>query len=136
MPKIKQIKQFDRQEVRILGEAIESALQKVGDQYGVHIIRGNGRFDPTNLTLKIEASIVGENGEVVTKEAKDFKKFATMYGLNPSDLNKTFTTWNGKQFEITGLSLRKSKNPILAKKVSTGKTFIFPSEEVIALLNR
>jgi len=136
MPKIRSIKQFDREECRRLGGAIEEALQKVGQQYGVHIKRGNGSFNPTSLTLKIEAAIIGENGAIKDKGSEDFKRYATMYGLQPSDLGRKFKDWSGKEFEITGLAMRRTKNPILAKNTRTGKGFVWPEKEVQVLLDK
>jgi hypothetical protein len=136
MPKIRKIKQFDRTECSRLGGAIETALQKVGQQYGVHIQRGNGRFSPTNLTLKLEVSVLDESGEAVSREEEAFKKHATVFGLKASDLHKTFKDWKGRQYEIIGLNTRARKNPILAKDLRSGKTFVWPEEEVKTLLER
>lgn len=134
MPKIAKIKQFDKQETRRIGSAIEDALQKVANQFGVCIKRGNGRFSSNNLTLKIEVSLLNANGEVKSRESETFKLYAKVYGLEPTDLGRTFTAWSGKTFEITGLSARSHKYPVFAKNVLTGKGFKFPAEEVKVLL--
>lgn len=136
MPRIRKIKQFDKQEVRRIRVAIEDALEKVGNQYGVQIKGGSGSFSSNNLTLKLEASIVGENGEVKSKESETFKLYAKMYGLDPTDLGKTFTTFSNKTFEITGLMTRSRKYPIIVKDVITGKGFKFAVLEVKSLLER
>lgn len=135
MPKIRKITSFDKSECKRLGEAIEKALQKVGEQHGVHIKRGNARFSSSNVSYKVEASVLGENGEVKTKEAEDFKQYASMFGLKEEDFGKTFKTFGGKTYTICGLNMRARKNPIHAKN-ERGRTYIFPAEEVKVMLER
>lgn len=135
MPKIRKVTEFNRSEVRRLGEAIEKAMEEVGRKHGVHIKRGNARFTSSSVTYKVEASLLGENGEVKSQEAEDFKNYASMYGLKAEDFGRTFKTWGGKPFTICGLNMRAKKNNIHAKNMA-GKTYIFPAEEVKALLAR
>ena len=135
MPKIKKIAEFNRSECRRLGDAIEKALQKVAEQHGVDLKRGNARFSSSNVTYKIEASLLGTNGEVKSKEVEDFKKYAPMFGLKAEDFGKQFTTFAGKNYTICGLNTKARKNPIHAKNIK-GKTYIFPAEEVKVLLER
>jgi len=135
MPKIRKVTEFNRSECRRLGDAIEKAVEEVGRKHGVHIKRGNARFTSSSCTYKMEASLIGADGEVRSPEAEDFKKYASMYGLKPEDFGRAFTTFGGKVYTICGLNMRAQKNNIHAKNMR-GKTYIFPSEEVKALLER
>ncbi len=135
MPKTRKITEFNRSECRRLGDAIEKAVAEVGRKHGVHIKRGNARYSSSNVTYKMEASLLGQNGEVKNKEAEDFKMYASHFGLEAKDLGKPFTSFNGKVFTICGLNMRARKNPIHAKNIRW-KVFVFPAEEVKALLTR
>jgi hypothetical protein len=130
MPKIRKIKEFTRPELKRLDEDIDKHLEQIGKKFGIHLKRGSGRFSPDNFSFKIEASIIGKDGTVATREAKDFERYAKMYGLNPKDLGKTFEDWDGKEFEIVGLTTRSPKYPILAKNTMNGKTFKFSEKQV------
>ena len=130
------ITQFNRQECRRLSDAIEQAIKKIGDEFGVHIKRSSGSFTDANYKMKWEASVINENGEIRSREAEDFKTQARLYGLQETDLGKTFSDWTGRKFEITGLTPRRSKYPILAKDVNTGKVFKFPIEQIKLHLNK
>ena len=122
-----EIKQVDRTTVRLLGDKIEEALQAVAKEYGVAIKRGNGTFEPSNFTMKIECSVVVD-GNVVTKEAEHFKRYATFYGMKPEDLGKTIRV--GRDiYEITGMRLKAHKYPILGKRPD-GRTFYLPLSSV------
>ena len=135
MPRHARIKQFDRAECRRLADVLNPELEAVGKKLGISLVYKGARFSPTNSTIKIEAAIVGADGEVQTKEAEMFKLMARRYGLKVSDLGKPFTDWSGKTYTITGCSSRRCRTPIFVKRAD-GKGFRFPAEEVKALLER
>jgi len=135
MPKVDKIKSFDRAECMRFSEAIEEELQKVGDKFGVAIKKERGSFTPNNFTLKIEASIIDNRGVVKSRDAETFKIYAKRYGLNPTDIGRSFKDWSGRTFTITGASSRLCRAPIFVDR-EDGKKFRFPSEEVKVLLER
>jgi len=128
------VKQFDKATCREVGDAIEQALKSVAVKYGINIRKGNGRFSPDTLDLKIHCARV-QGGKVLSKEASDFKRLASLYGLKPSDLGRTFTAGNGT-YKITGLNTKAHKYPINATKVTTGAGFKFPEKRVKLLLDK
>lgn len=130
------ITQFDKQSCRTLAIAVEEALQKVAKEFGVSIKRKGGSYSPTNYTVKIEASIIGKGGIVISREAEDFKSYCQMYNLKPTDLGKTFTSDDGVKYKIKGLSTRSRKYPIIVKNLNNGKTFKFPERMVQRSLGR
>ena len=130
------INKFDRPSCKIVGEAVDQALKGVADKFGITIKRKSGTFSENNYTIKIEASVIGENGLAISKEAEAFKQMAQYYGLAASDLNKKFTNWSGKEYQIVGLATKSSKYPILAKEIDSGKTFKFAEKQVQDLLNK
>jgi hypothetical protein len=61
----------------------------------------------------------------MTKEATDFNRFAASFGITKK-LGDTFF-FRYETYEIVGLKPRSSKYPLLAKNISSGKTFKFPA---------
>ena len=108
-------------------------------QEGLQVDLGNARYtsgDIFPITFKFEVSATNEDGTVETKEARDFKRIAEIYGLSPDDLGKTFKTWHGKRtYTITGLVRRRRKFPISAV-CENGKSWKFPAEQVKDALSR
>lgn len=122
------INSLDRTAVRRINDDIQSALDAVAKRYGVQIKVGNSRFSDSNCTTKIDISTVNEGGTVMTKEATDFNRFATSFGITKK-LGDTFE-FRYDTYEIVGLKPRSSKYPVLAKNVSNGKTFKFPANVI------
>lgn len=118
------IKQFNSSvDFNQLRSDINKALENIGTKYGVSFHAGNVSYSDQVATFKLEVTTLGEGGAVETKEGKDFKKMATLYGLKPEDLGKTVTI-QGRKFEITGMKPR-SKNCIIGKD-PYGKGFKLP----------
>ena len=126
---------MDRTKVKMLRDALEAQLQTVEEQFKVKINIGKCTYTTSNCSYKVEVADVGEGGEVKSKEVEDFRLYATSYGLNPDDLNKEFDS-SGETFEITGLSTRKRKYPILGTRVKDGRKFKFPADQVAFALSR
>ena len=106
-------------------------------QEGLQVDLGNARYtsgDIFPITFKFEVSATNEDGTVETKEASDFKKLASIYGLSPDDLGREFTTYDGKTFKITGLKTTRRKYPISA--TMNGKSYKFPAEQIKQHLQR
>jgi hypothetical protein len=120
---------FDRPQVKLVREVIQKELDKLAQNMKMTIRVGNASFTPTTINFKVEVAAIGEDGKVHSPEAENFKQFAAMYGLQPTDLGKQFRSWKGDTYTITGLSPRRSKYPIHAER-SDGKRFKFPAAEV------
>ena len=126
---------FNKASCRVLRNVVEETLQEVAKEHGVCIKVGSGSFSGNNFTFKVEASVIGANGIALSKEAESFKMLAKAYNLEASDLHREFT-FRGDAYKIKGLSSRSEKFPILATKLSDGKTFKFPSDLISELLKK
>tara|TARA_R110002020_G_scaffold6363_1_gene26923 strand:- start:1595 stop:2086 length:492 start_codon:yes stop_codon:yes gene_type:complete len=118
-----------------LSREILSELVSLAKRHGLQIERGRGTFDAdgTHFSLKLEISAPNESGELLSKEAKDFQTHALSYGLKPEALGQRFkgNVPSGKaEYEIIGAMPRARKYPILAKKLSDGKTYKFGSDYI------
>ncbi len=99
--------------IKAVQEDLRVGLQAIGDKHGVVLTLGNARYSDTNATMKLELSKKDASGMAITREAAAFLRDAAIYGLEPSDLGRTFTS-NGRTFKITGSNPRSQKYPILA----------------------
>jgi hypothetical protein len=119
---------IDKQTVRNLRERLQELLDSHGGNFGAYSIRiGNGSFTENNITFKLEVSAI-KNGEVLSREAEDFKMFATVYGLKAEDFGKSFKS-NGHTFKIVGLKPKSGKYPVLAER-EDGRKFKFGTEHI------
>lgn len=118
--------------LRTFTSEAEAALTEIADKFGVKISYKSGSFarDGSNATIKFEiVAPDAKTGGFVSREAQDFKRFATQYGFKPEDLGSTFKV-RREEFRITGLKTRRPKFPISAERVKDGKKFKFPADAV------
>lgn len=111
---------LDKQTLRIVREKMDEALAVLAD-IGIHAKVGGISYQDQNATVKVEIAVMGENGEVVSKEALDYERYREMYDL--PELGTTFVN-RGVMYTITGLKPRSTKYPVLAERVD-GKIFKF-----------
>jgi hypothetical protein len=121
------VKSFDRPTARVVGNAIESAVQGVAKEFGIIIQRVSGRYDEKLYTLKLECAVMS-NGQPTSRAAEDFKRWATLYGLKPSDLHKQIV-FLGEHYKVVGLKPKSRRYPILAERAD-GKRFKLPVSAV------
>ena len=126
------VKEIDRILIEKLRDEISHCLEPIGEKYGIELKAGRCGYSSGNFTLKLEGSLVSEDGVVLTKEAGDFKKYAHWHGLVPEDLGKTFVQAH-VVYTITGLKTRARKYPITAQ-ASNGGSYKFAAESVKMLL--
>ncbi len=107
----------------------EAALMDVAAKHGVQFSFGNGTFTTDNASLKLEIAGITDSGVVKTKEATDFERYASSFGLTPEDLGTTFT-YNGREFKLLGCKPRNRKFPLIAENTKSGKRFKLPKDAV------
>lgn len=125
---------FDPATCRIVLDRIKAALAPLAAELGVEISTGGGKYEGDYFAPKLRLSIVGADGAVGSPEANAFRQLASLYGLKPDDLGKSFKS-HGRKFTIAGLKTRAHARPVVAKG-DDGKLYGFPVEAVkIALLS-
>ena len=121
---------MERAKVKAIRERIQNVLDEAGFE-DIDVKVGNASFGSGYATFKLNVSSVTADGNLVTKEAQDFKTYARLYDLKPEDLGRTFN--QGRDvYEIVGAKPRSRKYPILAKNVDTGTVYKF-SADMVAL---
>ena len=119
------ISQLDRQTLQIVSIKMDQALAALED-IGIHARTGHISYQDQNATVKVEISVMGENGEVVTKEALDYDRYREMRGL--PERGTQFTS-RGSTYTITGFKPRSSKYPVMVTRAD-GRAFKFPIDNV------
>lgn len=126
---------MDKQQTKQIADASKAALEAVAAEFGVAIEYKGGSYDSGSCIIKFEFADIGEGGIVKTREATDFQRHATSYGLEASDLGREFTS-NSHTFTITGLKTRARKMPIMATKNADGRNYKFSADRIATLLGR
>lgn len=107
---------IDRPTTRILSEEAEQALKAVADKFGLKLVRGNGRYSPTSLTVKFDFQVIGSNG--VSKKAA---QGAGLLGLPTDIVGRQFKSGRGGLYTVTDINLRRPKYPVSATGPKGGR---------------
>lgn len=122
---------LDKPTVLNLQNEMLTAMQAVAAKHGLTVINKGGTFSQTSTMMKFEVVTCGKTGEPQTREREDFKRLASVYGLQATDLDRTFV-FNGSIFQVVGLKFR-TVSPVLCKRAD-GKVFKFYAANVKGLL--
>lgn len=117
------IQKFDRPTCRVVGQAIEKALEAVEQELGVRIKREGGTYSNTEFTTKIRIS-VGDTD--IAK--KDWDLHCHAFGLKPEQFGTTFVS-RGTTFTVCGIKPRATRFPILAVNAN-GTRYKFPANKI------
>lgn len=128
-----QIKEFNRENLRVLRARMSEALAPVAEEFGLSMELGRMGYQSSNFSVKVEVSTKGENGEVYNKDAEAFGICSKWVGIKAEALGETFNSGDST-YTLTGWKPRSPKYPVLATEVSTGKTFKFTAESVVRAL--
>ena len=102
---------FDKPTVKAIRMAMDNAHAKVEKEYGITIKTGNARFSGDEVTFKVKANTMGNDGTVNTKEANMWDLHADMNGLGHLKVGDTVNL-QGKSFTIAGWNTRARKSPV------------------------
>ncbi len=118
---------MDKVKAQRISEKIQAILKKELPDCEIKVL--GGKFTSVECTYKLQVT-PHVDGQVVSKDAEDFKRLATYYGLQPTDLGREID-YNGQKMKITGLRPSKRRFPIIALEVSTGKQFFLIANSVV-----
>lgn len=124
---------MDRTKTRLIAEAAEKALADVAAQFDCEVKYKGGTYDTLNTVIKFEFAEKDESGVTMTKEATDFQRYASRYGMTAEDLGETVVS-GVEKLTIVGCKPRSTKYPILVRK-EDGRVFKYQAETIRMLLN-
>jgi len=124
---------LDRIKIKQLRIDLNTALEQIGKKYDLIINTGTIRFNETSFRVKIEGESseapveITFDGDTIPQDAedqkipqdtedqkirKDFQTYAKIFGLDPSDLDKTVIVY-GLHHTIVGLKPNNRKYPVI-----------------------
>lgn len=105
------INNFDRATARVLREEMNQAFKSIEAKYGITLSAGNISFSNNEASIKVKANTIGDNGQVETKEARNWGVYAEYNGLGGLKVGDTIDL-QGKSFTIKGWNTRARKSPV------------------------
>lgn len=114
-----------------VGAEIDAAVDQILTKHGLQKSTRTARYgDIFKYSVEAAPLVAGDNGvNLGSKEAQAFVAFGRSLGFaDPeSALGKTFTS-GGVEYVFVGYRSRAPKRPVLARRVSDGRSFIFGRE--------
>jgi hypothetical protein len=128
------MERFDKPTLRSLRPELETALADVCAKHGITARIGNASFTELECKFQLILELEGVDEAKSTSRQADFERYATLYGLEPTDFGKNFLV-NGVLYSITGISPNRPKFPVDGVR-HDGRKFKFPALTVKAALSR
>ena len=110
--------------LRNLRPELELALEDLAARHNITFNVGNISFDPNSAQIKLGMTTNSSSGDIVPQYEIDFNKYCRRYGLEKSDLGRTFKS-GSKTFTLVGCKPRATKYPLLGVDAN-GNTYKFP----------
>ena len=106
---------MNREKVRELRDKLNGVLQ--GSEWGDRTtaeLEGGARFDSEAgfATFKVRFVMAREDGTTVRPEARDFERYRLRYGMEITDLGRTFTCGD-KKLILIGSKPKNRKYPLI-----------------------
>jgi hypothetical protein len=127
------IKSFDKTTCRLVAQEAQAALAEIAKKHNLAFSYRGGNFTNNTFLLKGEFAIIA-NGQVQSREAEEFVRYAQLYGLKAEDLGREFES-NGKRFTVSGLKPNSRAYPLLGKEIGTDRVFKFKAAPIVAKLH-
>ncbi len=89
---------------------LDAALVGVAKKYGLTITAGNGSYDDTSVTFKVQLVLDG-----VDKGKEEFDRVAFLFDLKPEDYGREITS-RGRKYKLVGLKPNRPKYPVIGER--------------------
>ena len=86
-----------------------------------------------SFEISFRVGIPQEDGAIYSPDKAMFEVLAPHFGLEPSDYGRTFRS-KDELFRIVAINPNRPKYPVSAERVSDGRGFKFPAENVVMYL--
>lgn len=114
----KQIKSFDKSNLRILRKDIDSALATIAKKHGISLAIGNISYTDNEFTTKLTCLTIGKNAPKdadprLLKYANNVRKHGWKMGVSEADLGKVVKLGDRGMCEFVGCKDRDSNRPLI-----------------------
>jgi hypothetical protein len=118
------IKLNDKAALQILRDRIDKALAPVRGEFSMKLKTGRISYEAdgasAKITLNAEVKVDGKD-----KDELAFERYHELFGLKPEHLYATFSH-KYVAHRVVGIAPSRSRFPIIAEQVDTGRRFFFP----------
>jgi len=116
-------------------DLILAACKGIAADHGLILEGARWRSNPAGTALEtgFRVTLPGAADKERQVQKELFALAAEHIGLKASDFEREFSV-AGDRYKITGIDPRRSKYPISAERVSDGRGYKFPIDEVVKLL--
>lgn len=121
---------FDKRCANTVNNAVEAALKKVAEEFGLRVVRETGRFSKVDFRVKYQFKVIGS----ATGEPASFKRDAAMLGFPNVNYGATFSTLDGT-YKVIDFRMRRRRYPVLGKSLVDGKEMLFTTTVLSAAKN-
>ena len=111
---MKDIKQFNRANIKGLRNEIDEALDQVAKKYGITISAGNCTFSGNEANFKLKLNTIGEGGTVITRESQMWDIYKSRTNCSHLKVGDQIMI-QGNPYTLTGYNTRAKKAPIQFK---------------------
>lgn len=124
-----EIESIDRDVCDQIGALLQKEMQHLLRNYNLNVKRKRSTYSDSNIQMKFEISLVNKHGKVLNRTVSDFPHYASRYGLDPTDLGRSFR-YKSKNYKITGINTAAHRYPICAECTDNGKKIRFAAVTV------
>ena len=108
---MKNIKAFNRANIKGLRNEIDEALDRVAKKYGITISAGNCTFSGNEANFKLKLNTIGDNGTVITRESQMWDLYKSRTNCSHLSIGDKITI-QGNSYTLSGYNTRARKAPI------------------------
>lgn len=117
------ITNFGRTEHRALSAAMQAAIAKVADDFGVTIKADGGTIGTSKGVIKLDVSLTDVGGTGISGNQAEWNRYANMLGLKQEWFGLEFYH-TGKAYRAVGVLPSRPKNCVSIVEVHSGRSLL------------
>lgn len=120
---------MDKKFAKMIADEMLVAMRVVAEKHGYDVSAAGGTLNlDGSFTPKFEV----RSKSAAPKGTSEYQRYHALFGLPADGIGREFSA-NGKKYKIVGLAPNRPKRPVITE--SGGKSFVFPAESVVRLLD-